>query len=143
MEQNLIKSIKDQKEIRTQSILGGFVTMEKAHVKAHTRKTKSGKLSQVKDYEDKRSKKNSSKESFKKFVKNGGLKIDIPINPKTDKNFKKNDKVYWISETDGTRKEGIIVRRDTPFNYLIKTDDGLWSIKNHKVKFSKIGRAHV
>ncbi len=63
---------------RSELIASGFINkpqiinqendIEKAHVKAHQRKTKSGKLVQVKEYEDKRQKKYLNKKiDFNKF----------------------------------------------------------------------------
>lgn len=49
-------------------ILNQFGIIEKAHVKAHDRKTKSGKLVQVKDYDDKRQTKDDKKYNTNKIV---------------------------------------------------------------------------
>lgn len=62
--------------------LGHFIDIEKAHVKAHMTKTKTGKVVQVRDYTNKVNKKNAMKPTAKKVAK----KKEILETKKPDKN---------------------------------------------------------
>lgn len=70
MEKEIVKTIVDIQNQNRKAILGGFVdNIEKAHVKAHTKKTKSGKMVQVKEHEDKRKGKEDKASNPKKMIK--------------------------------------------------------------------------
>ncbi len=87
MENQLTNFIIDNITNNRNDILNQFGIIEKAHVKAHQRKTKSGKLVQVKEYEDKRQKK---KKNIERLLKHG---------------FKENHKALHSFLNDGLKSK--------------------------------------
>ncbi len=82
--QTFEKGINVKEELKQEAfhiLDGNGLDIEKAHVKAHQRKTKSGKLVQVKEYEDKRQKKEDNKKTNKK------LKVQIKAIYKNGEHF--------------------------------------------------------
>lgn len=65
MNEQLTNFVIDTKKPNSEGIVSNFIDIEKARVRAHQRRTKSGKLSQVREYQDKRRKKEMEREDAK------------------------------------------------------------------------------
>jgi hypothetical protein len=122
------------------------VNLEKAHVKSHTRATKSGKIVQVRDYENKRTKQLkfslASKENFYKFLekydstpesqikKNLGEFVESPGNYQKEKNNYKNIEDYMIKKLG---KENFSKLEELYFKNKDNTMDFMgWKKKDNK-----------
>lgn len=111
MEKEIVKTIVDVQRQNRKAILGGFGSisveksnedeLEKAHVKEYQRKTKSGKLSTVKQHEDKRKNHLDYNETkARRFARERGLD---PNHKDTIDEYKKTEEHYQDRKN---RKEG-------------------------------------